>query len=153
MRLVAFIPWLVALAALPAQIVGSGGNDNSQFTAASFATLLATIANHDNISSAQQFSDTGNDDDDDEAKRLWCPLTAQRKLDTKVIGVAVCTAEFAPCSLCRDAHTLMYAVTAKGEISFLLDEAKQVSNGLKACMMVGGSTTVVTNKPCLVRCC
>jgi hypothetical protein len=81
-------------------------------TAAAFAETLANAANAGNISLA--------------GDGLWCPLRVRRQIDSKVIGVAVCTDEFAPCSLCHEAQTLVYAVTAKGELSFLLDEAKQV---------------------------
>ena len=89
-------------------------------TAAAFAQALANAANAGNISRA--------------GDGLWCPLRVRRQLDTKVIGVAVCTAEFVPCSLCYEAQTLVYAVTAKGEVSFLLDEAKQV--GPPICVQV-----------------
>jgi hypothetical protein len=68
---------------------------------------------------------------------LWCRLKPRRDLDVKVIGVAVCTGEMAPCSLCREAETLVYALTTKAEVGFLLDEAKEV----RPCPPLGRSCT------------
>ena len=106
-------------------VVDSSIPPPSAQSAAEFAQALSDAASAGSISDVAGVADVREHGGG--GGGLWCPMETTRELEKSVIGVAVCTAEFAPCSLCHDARSLIYSVTAAGEVSFLLDEAKQVS--------------------------
>lgn len=102
--------WLIAIVSSVLVQFASGEKDFQSAT--DFAAALQHAANTGNVTAP--------------AGNVWCPLVPRSEIDGQVIGISVCVSEFAPCSLCSEAEVLVFSVTTRAEVSFLLDQAKEV---------------------------